>query len=154
MSELVEQVETKIEETKIEEENLDQTQNVEMEVKKKVEFNDVVDEKIIENIVNLEREDDELHKTKVSKVILDNFLKLIDIPVSRGVFKANEVSNVGKAYMELKEEITEAEESSILKKNINNIRILVEIALSRGGYTSEELSDVGDLYNFMTALLK
>ena len=123
----------------------DKNENVEMQVKKKVEFNENVDEKIIENNSDKKRE--------VKKELLLSLKKLIDVSVSRGVYKPSEIGNIGKAYNELKEEITEEEVSEISVTNLNNVKILTEISISRGGFMPSELSDVGGLYDILLNLL-
>ena len=122
----------------------DKNENVEMQVKK-VEFNENVDEKIIENNSDKKRE--------VKKELLLSLKKLIDVSVSRGVFKPAEIGNIGKAYNELKEEITEEEVSEVSVTNLNNVKILTEISISRGGFMPSELSDVGELYDTLLNLL-
>ena len=86
-------------------ENVENTENVDMEIKKKVEFNENVEENVIENEVE--------EKRSLNKELLNGFKKLIDVSVSRGVFKPNEIGNVGKAYNEFSEERTIAAISSV-----------------------------------------
>ena len=147
MSEIVEKsvenTET-IESQEIPESN-ENTQNVEMEIKKKVEFNEVVDEKIIEEVEN---------KRELKKDLLLSLRKLIEVSVSRGVFKPIEIGNIGKAYNEMNEEITDNETSEVSIRNLNNIKILTELSISRGGFLPKELSEVGDLYNILTQILE
>lgn len=139
----VENTET-IESQEIPESN-ENTQNVEMEIKKKVEFNEVVDEKIIEEVEK---------KRELNKDLLLSLRKLIEVSVSRGVFKPNEIGNIGKAYNEMNEEITDNETSEVSIRNLNNIKILTELSISRGGFLPKELSEVGDLYNILTQILE
>lgn len=81
-------------------------------------------------------------------------IKVIEISVSRGAFKANEASNVGKAYKEFRDQLDkESSESKVLVTALNNIRILIEIVISRGAFLAEELGDVGDLYNIILSLI-
>ena len=148
MSELIEKsVESpEIQEVKEIPESNENTQNVEMEIKKKVEFNEVVDEKIIDNVIE--------NKKELKKDFLLSLKKLIDVSVARGVFKPAEISNIGKAYNELNEEITDNETSEVTITNLNNIKILTEMSISRGGFLPKELSDVGELYNLLTQVLE
>ena len=117
-------------------------------------------EKIIESIVENQNEE-KINEDTNQEIVVDiknqvliALIKIIDISVSRGAFKANEVGNVGKVYKEFKDQLDkESEESKVLVTSLNNIRILIEIVISRGVFLAEELSDVGDLYNIILSLI-
>ena len=110
---------------------------------KKVSINDKVEEKIIE-----------IDSVNVNNNLIVNLKKLIEVPVSRGVYKPQEVGSVGKIYNDLNEDIVEGKTSPMSIKNLNNIKILIELSISRGGYLTKELNDVGNIYNELLKIIQ
>lgn len=122
-------------------------------IKKKVTINEENNtEKIIEEIKSNVVKDTILLKNEFCL----NLIKLVSVLVSRGIFKPNEVGNVGRSYVEFKSQLNLNEddiESYIKISSLNNFKILIEIGISRGAYVLDELADVGDVYNNLVELL-
>lgn len=122
-------------------------------IKKKVTINEENNtEKIIEEIKSNVVKDTILLKNEFCL----NLIKLVSVLVSRGIFKPNEVGNVGRSYVEFKSQLNLKEddiESNIKISSLNNFKILIEIGISRGAYVLDELADVGDVYNNLVELL-
>lgn len=122
-------------------------------IKKKVTINEENNtEKIIEEIKSNVVKDTILLKNEICL----NLIKLVSVLVSRGIFKPNEVGNVGRSYVEFKSQLNLNEddiESYIKISSLNNFKILIEIGISRGAYVLDELADVGDVYNNLVELL-
>ena len=138
-----------IEKNAIEDEGI----NIQPLIKKKVTINEENNtEKIIEEIKSNVVKDTILLKNEFCL----NLIKLVSVLVSRGIFKPNEVGNVGRSYVEFKSQLNLNEddiESYIKISSLNNFKILIEIGISRGAYVLDELADVGDVYNNLVELL-
>lgn len=139
-------------------------ENIEGKIEKKVIFNEEENtEKVIEelvededsNVINEKNEEENL--VELEEKIIVTLMKSVEICVSRGVYKPEEIANVGKVIDEFNSQIKTEDNKLMISKfkktTLNNFKILIEISISRGGYQVNELANVGDLYNYLRTLL-
>ena len=139
-------------------------ENIEGKIEKKVIFNEEENtEKVIEelvededsNVINEKNEEENL--VELEEKIIVTLMKSVEICVSRGVYKPEEIANVGKVIDEFNSQIKTEDNKLMISKfkktTLNNFKILIEISISRGGYQVNELADIGDLYNYISTLV-